>query len=149
MSEQANLLKVPVDFEFDGKTYSVGPVDFEIEALFTRHLESGARDYVNRHRDTMDLVEYQGHLDGLRRDAAAHAYDWDGMLAAKARATVAGVKQLAFFRLRKYTEKKIPVTLKMVDAVFADDKAWERLMAAMDATNPKRPTPESQEGDPG
>src|SRR4051812_10226523 len=123
MSEQADLLGVPVEFEFGGTAYRVGPVDFEIEAMFTRHLEQGARAFVNRHRDEMDLTEYQAHIDGLRRDAAAHSYDWDGMLAAKARATVAGVKHLAYLRLRKYTEKKVPVSEKLVDAVFADDRA--------------------------
>jgi hypothetical protein len=130
--DQATILGLTAPFSFAGKTYQVEERGFEHEGMFSRWLANESREWIQRLKVDMSLDEYQSQLKGWRDDCATHQFDWGMPLTVAAMISPAGSKQLALLALGKYNQG---VDLKLIDAIYKDDKAWSELTAVMGALN--------------
>lgn len=128
MSETAQLLGLPREVAFGGRSYPLAPCTFEIEGLFELWLERQARDAIERHRPHMIPAEYACQLDGWRRDCAAHAFAFGGPLAVQALCSAPGLKYMAYLRLRKLTQD---VTEELVERMSRDKAVWRAVQEAL------------------
>jgi hypothetical protein len=141
LSDLAATLGVPAPFEFEGKTYSVSPVNVEVAAAFEVWLEGRALDAIRRHAPNPASPERLGaglllpgeHMAAheiWQRDVACGLYEFEGPVALSARYSLAGRKHLALLQLQ-FASKG--VTPHLVDRIFKDrgeGGALERLQAA-------------------
>lgn len=138
MSVLAATLGLPVDFDHGGKTYKVSPVDVEIVGLFETWLEGRALAAIQRHAPDPASPEraspgrllpgeWMAHQEVWQRDVACGMYEWESPAAISARYSTAGQKYLAFLQLARQSKG---VTLQLVDAIWKDPEALQRLRAA-------------------
>lgn len=146
----ADVLQVPQPFEFEGKTYTVTARSFAQEALFATWVSRCSLRGIEQHKDDVDPQTYQTLLQGWRWDKTARVFDWGSPLVIQTACTAEGSKYLAFLSLREGYEKSSdkkgpPVSEALVERIFKDADAWNRLWDVMtELNNPNRKGPPSQ-----
>jgi hypothetical protein len=116
MSDQAATLGIPDTFVFDGITFKVSEITFEIEGMFSRWVASEARAAIERHKSDMAPAEYEIQLTGWRNDGAAHVYDYEGYTCARARFSPSGRRYLAYLCLARLNGNN--VTQDLIDDIW-------------------------------
>ena len=135
--DQATSLGVPAEFKFRDRVYKVAARTFEHEALFCQWVKRENLEEIERQKSWMPATLYQMQIDGWRRDLGMKLYDWGMPFIQSASLSPSGSKQLAYLAL---AEKNPGVTLLLIDAIYDDADAWERLCLVMaDLNDPNRP----------
>jgi hypothetical protein len=114
MANVSDILGVGPSLEFEGVTYHVKPLTFELQAKFEqwlrrRALKSAQEDFEARQ---MSRDAYNATLTGIRRDWAGGVYAYGGEVSIDAMKTMPGIKEF----LRLSLSKDHPE----VDAEFID-----------------------------
>jgi hypothetical protein len=122
---------VPKIIVFKGREFPItSPVDFHIEAQFTRWLEQEAYLVIERHSDLLNLVEVARQKDSWRRDCGLHIYDWGSEYWLKGYSSRSGVKELAWLQLKRAENPANlnplrgdrPLDREQVEEMFKDEK---------------------------
>jgi hypothetical protein len=146
--DTADGLGLPVNFEFEGKTWQVAPRDFELEGMFSRWVANEALQAVLAHADGVPGHVVQVLLDGWRNDKAARVYDYTGWVCAQALASDEGKKQMAVLQLCKLNKL---ASRALVDRVWKDKARREQLLLKMAEASGELEAPRpngEQEGQP-
>lgn len=141
--DQAAALGVPGEFKFDGVVYKVAERKFEQEAHFVQWVKREAFEEIERLKDAMPPALYKMQVDGYRHDLAMKLYEWGMPFCTVAAMSPSGSKFLAFLALAKHQPG---VTMHLIDRIYDDKDAWERLalvMADLNDPNPERPAQEA------
>jgi hypothetical protein len=146
MSSIADLLGIPSALEFEGKSYKVRPPNQDEEGMFSRWLESRAKEFVVRAVDLGDERQHKA-VRGIAADAAACLYEWGSDAYTAALGTPVGLsKMLSLILLsenpeigqtaeslaRKIVARKIAEIAAVLQAeALTDPKARAAVLAAV------------------
>lgn len=147
MSDTARLLGLPVEWEFEGQTYRLGPRDLQTEGLFSRWVEEQALLAIQRDREHVTVAEYELALNARTRDIASQLYEWGELLCWRAAASVSGQKKLAELQLSKGTGLALKQARAIVEKAARSPQDWQMLLLRMREANgegePADPNPKS------
>jgi len=139
MGETARALGRGPELEFEGRTYEVSPLTFELQARFETWMERRAYESVRRHRAGVPDEEYYRLLAAVARDSAAGEYSFGSKASVKAGASLPGIRQLLYLGLSKrhpevdedFVDRLLGAKMEEAVAVLAranaDPKALMRL----------------------
>lgn len=138
--KQAALLNLPLDFEFKGEAYKIGPTTFQVEGMFASWVYAQTLRRLERARELeaaspgsgMTEEQYRQAMDRVTDNVAAGDFEWGGLAVARSAGNTAGAKHLLFLRMQSAGSR---VTRQTIDDIFADGKAMERLGALL---NPRK-----------
>lgn len=133
MSEMANVLGVSPSFEFEGRTYKVGPRDFEVEAMMAAELEARSLRAVQRYAGRMGPDEQKAQFDGWRRDVAAGVWDYGSPDFIAFYLSPNGARKAAYCQLLKHNPGRIDESV--MDRVWADAAKWRELNELLAGAN--------------
>lgn len=129
--DQANCLGVPAVFEFRGHSYKVAERTFEHECMFAQWVKVQSLHEIERVKDDMSTTLYKMQIDGWRHDCAMGLYQWGTPFVVVAAMHPAGSKYLALLALSQHQI----VSPSLIDEIYNDADAWERLTAIMGSLN--------------
>jgi hypothetical protein len=130
MAEAAHALGIGPEVEFRDKKYRLTPWTLEMTALFETWLEGRAFDAVERTRGAVPEDVYLRRLDSVNRLVAAGEYAMGSEAAAKAAASLPGLKYSAFLMLKAANPD---VTERLVEDMFAEVQS--QVLAKLGAAN--------------
>lgn len=136
---EADALKLPVEFEFEGKVYNIeNPISFNTEARFAAWVfrqASDRADWLLKLYENTDgeegISEYRHSemIEQLNDRYFAGEFNWGTKTVHNMAFKVwEGIKQLLLFRMQKYDPK---VKLDVIDRIFKSEKDKRRLYRAM------------------
>jgi predicted DNA-binding transcriptional regulator AlpA len=126
------LLGMTRPWVYKGKTYQVSPTTFEEQSNFRVWLENEAREVIERHAGRLHPARLDRLLEAWVRDCATGEYAYGSEAGAKAMASEAGMKHLAWLGLVKANPD---VTPHLVDEIYDDPEAWASFCAVRGALN--------------
>jgi hypothetical protein len=101
LTELGKALGEPAEVEWPaGRVLKFGPVDFDVEMRFSAALQRQAAEGLRRNAPYLGAA----HEDAVRAytdDLACGEFDWLGRVAAKARASVGGTRELVYLCLAR------------------------------------------------
>jgi hypothetical protein len=100
LTELGKALGQPALWEWDGRTWQIGPVDFDLEMRFSAALQARTAEGLRRNSASLGPV----HADAVRQyndDLAAGEFDWDGRVGTAARQSLGGTAELVHLCLSR------------------------------------------------
>ena len=112
MGDVARALAVGPDIDFEGRTYTLSPLTYELQAKFEVWLERRAVQAVERQKPYLADDDFRERSARVFVDIAAGVYSFGSPASVQAAGTLPGLKEL----MRLSLSKKHPD----VDAAFVD-----------------------------
>jgi len=128
VSDTSAALCLPEQIEFQGTTYKVGPVSFEIEAIFCDGLLDRALSLAVRKAHVLGPAGARDLLAGVARDQAAYQYEWGSDTVTKAIYSAGGFRRLFFLAVKKNHRD---FTEAQSEAICDDQQKWEEAQKVM------------------
>lgn len=143
MSEIANTIGLPYEFDYKGRVVKVAPRCFEVEGYFSVWAESLGLKVLQRHQESLSVAEYDLLMNGWRRDCQQGAYDFGEVACWRVALGEAGRKKLAALQINKAGGITLPQAEEFVEEVWADKEGRRRLEEVVERANadPNRPRP--------
>jgi hypothetical protein len=128
VSEVARALALPAEFEWRKKQYKLSPVTLEIEAYFAAALERRTAEGLARNREALGEEAYDAALRQFSDDVTCGEYEWGGRVAAKARASAAGTRELIYLCVK---ECQLGFTREQLFDLFRDREKWPEVVGLL------------------
>src|SRR5262245_57297609 len=127
MGEAALTFGKAGSIEFEGRAYPISPLLGEDLGAFEVWCEDQAWSKVERTRGRCTEEAYQGRLDSVTRLVAVGGFGYGGDLAARASASDAGQRYLAYLQLAKLSPG---MTEELASKIVDHDRALARARLA-------------------
>jgi hypothetical protein len=147
----ADVLDEPIPFEWHDPKRGrldllVSPLTFGMETFIQRTLEDRALKAVQRHRESMTVLDFETNWAGWRQECAAGVYAYAGPVCFRWMFSDEGRVFRAWVMLR---ERCPDVTQEMVERVRADAGKWKELETKVELANdPNRRRPAARVSPP-
>ncbi len=138
MADEQRLLGVGSEIEFEGKTYTMAPLTYELQAKYVAWLKKRAVMSIKEQREYLTDEEYKEKMDNVDRNMAAGVYGFGGKVCVDSVRSMDGLKELVRLTLAKnYPE----VNHEFIDRLFETKMEEATANIKRDNANPLLGTP--------
>lgn len=140
----AQLLDIPLEFEFKGKVYKVSRViTQEMEQWLADWVYNSACDRLERQKQLarnregpggMTEEQYLRMVDRIADNLQVGKYEWEGEITIGAMNTIPGNKMMTLLRFRRYPAENGPVSMSLIDEIYDDLPSFKRLQNLLNPT---------------
>ncbi len=153
MGEVSKALALEESFEYQGKTYKLAPMTFEVIGLWEMWLKQRADRDLQLSRRWLPPADYAEHLSVLMQDKAAGRYDFFSAVSAAAQQGWEGKIELVAIRLAEAAnDLDAAAARKLAREIHESDlEKWAEIQAKqaeMDS-DPNFPAPATRPGHSG
>ncbi len=142
--DMRRILGIPVPFEYNGKTYQIGPWSFLIEGMFAAWVERRAVLRLDASRGSIGEDEYRIQRRELRQDIDKGMYEWGSDIVASAWQNPEGSRHIVYLTLHAIDPS---VTPHFVQEMSRNKAVWKDLWGniLLPLNFPPEPAPKKEE----
>lgn len=153
MSEIARALAAEGSFDWEGKTYRLAPMTYDVISLWEDYLAGRAWKEMERSARHLTAAEFDRQARGLREDLAAGNYGFFSRVSDQARQTWEGLIEIASIRVIVAHADLDPIFVRKMVRKIQEHHAekWAELKRKMEEADhdPNPPAPETPGTDDG
>lgn len=142
MADEEQVLGMGSEIEFEGRTYRMAPLTFELQAKYVAWLKRQAVEAVRQQRSYLTDEEYEKKMDRVDRNIAAGVYAFGSPLCVESSKNLDGMKEIVRLTLAKNHPE---VNHEFVDRLL--EKQMEEAARAVKRAN-SDPLPETPTENP-
>jgi hypothetical protein len=135
MSDTAKALASPAEFEWEGVTYSLKPLNFYMLGKFTTWLEGLAWEAAERAKNSLSPESHKALLRGISSDIACRLYEPGGPYWLKAEDSRSGQLKILELMTAHNIEEDKEITPEMAVDMWLNGDKRDELQRKMGALN--------------